>query len=81
MRSALLVFTIIVIGSTGFFFLKYVNENKNKLFDVPHQDKNRFSIVSYEYVNGEQFKVFVDNNTKIEYLQTSTGMVMLKEKL
>lgn len=43
--------------------------------------QNRFSLVSYEYVNGESFRVYVDNNTKIEYLQTSTGMVMLKEKL
>lgn len=56
MRNALLVFTIIAIGSTGFFFLNYVNENKNKLFDVPNQDKNRFSLVSYEYVNSESFR-------------------------
>jgi hypothetical protein len=80
MRSTLLLFTIVAIGATGFFFLKYVAENKNEIFDS-HKDTNRFSLVSYEYVNGEAFRVYVDKNTKIEYLQTSTGMVMLKEKL
>lgn len=41
---------------------------------------NRFSNVSCEYVDGESFRVFIDNNTKIEYLQTPSGIVMLREK-
>ena len=50
-----------------------------KSVDISHT--NRFTHVSNEYVNGESFRVFIDNNTKIEYLQTSSGIVMLREKL
>lgn len=76
MKLISLFVIVTVVSIPTLFFIKYSNERKDTRLDT-----NRFSLVSHEYVNGEAFRVYVDKNTKIEYLQTSTGMVMLKEKL
>jgi len=76
MKLISLFVIVTVVSIPTLFFIKYSNERKDTRLDT-----NRFSLVSYEYVNGEAFRIYVDKNTKIEYLQTSTGMVMLKEKL